>query len=322
MRLLALAPACLAALLGLSMPARAAGAIDRIRAEGTLHCGAVERPGIAEVSPTGGAIGVAVDLCRAVAIAVLGPSGRVSFSLYDAPHSYDGVRRGRDELAFLTGGEIAAQDLGRFVAPGPTVLVSAIGIMVPEASPVRHLGDLAGQAVCLIIGSPGQRALESAVARLHLEISRLAFEEDVEMLDTYNAGNCGAVVGEATYLADMRRNSGVRHLASRLLPEILAADPIIAVTPQADGAWAAGVTWVIDALLLSDAPADAWAPKAADAVPVQHPTGLRPGWRADVAAAVGSYGAIIRRNLTDRLGLAPGPNALWPSGMLLPPAVR
>ncbi len=319
-----LAPAaiCLAALLGLSVPARAAGAIDRIRAEGTLHCGAVERPGIAEVSPTGGAIGVAVDLCRAVAIAVLGPSGRVSFALYEAPHSYDGVRAGRDALAFLTGGEIAAQDLGRFVVPGPTVLVSTIGIMVPEASPVRRLDDLTGQTVCLMIGSPGQRALESAVARLHLEISRLAFEEDVEMLDAYNVGKCGAVAGEATYLADIRRNSGVRHLASRLLPEILAANPIIAVTPQADGAWAADVAWVIDALLLSDAPADAWAAKAADGLPAQHPAGLRPAWRAEVSAAVGSYGAIVRRDLTDRLGLAPGPNALWPSGLLLPPSVR
>ena len=321
-RQLVLAATYLAALLGLGFPACAAGAIDRIRAEGTLHCGAVERPGIAEVSPTGGAIGVAVDLCRAVAIAVLGPSGRVSFTLYDAPHSYDGVRRGRDQVAFLTGGEIAAQDLGRFVVPGPTVLVSTIGIMVPEASPVRRLGDLGGQMVCLLIGSLGQRALESTVARLHLEISRLAFEEDVEMLDAYNVGKCGAVVGEATYLADFRRNSGVRHLASRLLPEILAADPIIAVTPQADGAWAADVAWVIDALLLSDAPADAWVAQAADAVPVQHPTGLRQGWRADVSAAVGSYGAIVRRDLTDLLGLAPGPNALWPSGLLLPPSVR
>lgn len=309
-------------LLSVTVSARAAGAIDKIRAEGTLHCGAVERPGIAEVSPTGGPMGVAVDLCRALAIAVLGPSGRVSFSLYDAPHSYDGIRRGRDALAFLTGGEIASQNLGRFVLPGPAILISAVGIMVPETSPIRGLADLAGQPVCLMIGSRAQRALEGTAARLHLVLSRLTFEEDVEMLDAYNAGNCGAVVGEATYLADMRRNSGVRHLASRLLPEILAADPIIAVTPLADGAWAADVAWVIDALLLSDAPADAWAPKAADGVPVQHPAGLRPGWRADVTAGVGSYGVIIRRNLTDLRGLAPGPNALWPSGVLLPPAVR
>ena len=32
-------------------PARAGSVIDRIRADGVLHCGAVERPGIAEAPP-------------------------------------------------------------------------------------------------------------------------------------------------------------------------------------------------------------------------------------------------------------------------------
>ena len=250
---------------------------------------------------------------------MLGPSAHVDFRIYESPHSYDGVRHGSDELAFLTGGEIAEQDLARFVLPGPIVLVSTVGIMVPETSTVRSLADLSGQTVCLMIGSRAQRALESAVAKQHLAISRLAFEEDVEMLDAYNAGACGAAVGETTYLAEMRQDPGVRRLTSRLLPDLLAPDPIIAATPQADGAWAAAVAWVIDALLLADAPADAWQTNAS---PVTDVAGLRPGWRAEVLAAVGSYGAIIRRNLTEQLKLAPGPNALWPSGMLLPPTIR
>jgi len=111
-------------------------------------------------------------------------------------------------------------------------------------------------------------------------------------------------------------------LASRLLPETLGADSIIAVTAVADGAWAADVAWVFDALLLADAPAGAWQSTGKEALPVRRLPGLRSGWQAEVVAAVGSYAAIVRRNLTDRLGLAPGPNALWPAGLLLPPAVR
>jgi general L-amino acid transport system substrate-binding protein len=309
-------------LLAVASPAHAGGVLDRIHSAKVVHCGAVERPGIAQASSEGAPTGVAVDLCRAVAIAVLGPSAHVAFSIYESPHSYDSVRHGGDDLAFLTGGEIAEQDLTRFVLPGPTVLISTVGIMVPETSPVRRLADLSGQTVCLMIGSRAQRALESAAAMLHLAISRLTFEEDVEMLDAYNAGRCGAAVGEETYLADMRREPGVRRLASRLLPDPMAADPLIAVTPQADGAWSAAVAWVIDALLLADAAADPWAAKQAEALPARHPPGLRPGWRAEVAAAVGSYGTIIRRNLTERLGLEPGLNALWPAGVLLPPSVR
>jgi general L-amino acid transport system substrate-binding protein len=315
-------------LLGLTAacPAQAGGAIERIRAEGVLRCGAVERMGIADAPPegpaAGGVVGIAVDVCRALAVAVLGPGGRVAFSLYDAPHSFDPLRNGADEVGFLTGNEIAEQDLGAGVVPGPTIAISPVAVMVPEASAVRRLADLSGQTVCVMIGSAPQRALETAADALHLSIARLAFEEDVEMLDAYNVGRCGAVVGEAGYLAGMRQTPGVRRLASRLLPETLGADPIVAVTAMADGAWAADVAWVFDALLLADAPAGAWQSAGKDALPVRRLPGLRAGWQPEIVAAVGSYSAIVRRNLTDRLGLAPGPNALWPDGVLLSPAVR
>jgi general L-amino acid transport system substrate-binding protein len=296
-----------------SAPAHAGGVLDRVRADHILRCGAVARPGIAEgESPPTGAL---VDLCRAVAIAVLGPTARVVFSIYGSPRSNETARQAADEIAFLTGGEIADQRLSGFLTPGPTVLISTVGVMVPDASPIRRLPDLAGRTVCLMIGSRAQRALESEAASRHIGISRLPFEEDDELLDGYNAGRCDAAVGETTDLAHMRRNPGIRHTASRLLPDALAPDPIIAATPNSDGKWSATVGWVIDALLLADMPPDRWGGGA----PVVEP---RPDWQRDVDAAVGGYGAIIQRNLTEGLGLAPGPNAVWPAGLLLPPSIR
>lgn len=53
-----------------TMPA-SAGVIDRIRAEGILHCGATVRPGLAFPGPDGKLRGLEVDLCRIVATAVL-----------------------------------------------------------------------------------------------------------------------------------------------------------------------------------------------------------------------------------------------------------
>ncbi len=299
-------------LIALSASAHASGILDRVRAHNILHCGATERPGFAEAE--GPPTGVLVDICRAVAIAVQGPSARVSFTIYHSSQDYHVLRKGDDEIAFLSGEEIAEQALASYVVPGPTTVISVIGLMVPDTSRVRHLNDLAGQTVCLMIGSRAQRALESAVERQHLVISRLTFEEDVELLDAYNAGNCEAAVGETAYLADMRQNPGIRRITSRLLPDVLAAAPIIAVTPRPDGDWAATVAWVIDGLLLADAPHDGWIGGAPMAE-------LRSGWQQDVNATLGSYGAIIRRNLTERLGLPPGPNALWPAGMLLPLSV-
>ena len=133
------------------------------------------------------------------------------------------------------------------------------------------------------------------------------------MLDAYDVQRCQAVVGEATQLAEMRRTGGVNRLRSRLLPAPLALSPLIAATGVSDARWSALVAWVMNALILGDGPA----------FPARGPLlGLRPAWQSEVRAEVGGYGTIVRRNLTDALGLDPGPNAAWPDGLLLAPAVE
>jgi general L-amino acid transport system substrate-binding protein len=297
--------------------ADAAGMLDRVRAAGMLRCGAAERPGVAEAEEAT-ARGVAVDLCRAVAIAVLGPTGRISFRIYDSERDFGAVRQGTDELAFLSGDDIADHALTGAILPGPVAVIDGIGIMVPETSPVHSMADLNGKTVCLMIASGAQRVLERAVAALHLDIGRIAFQEDSEMLDAYNVQRCQAVVGETTYLADMRRDGGVNRLQSRLLPPLV-VDPVIAATPVADGSWGALVYWVIGALMRAGSADDGW---EAAAFPVNaRALGLQADWREMVLAQVGSYAEIVRRNF-GALGIGAGPNAPWPSGVMVAPAVR
>jgi general L-amino acid transport system substrate-binding protein len=291
-----------------------AGELDRIRAAGVLHCGAAERPGVAEAEEAA-ARGVAVDLCRAVAIAVLGPAGRISFRIYDSERDYDAVRQGADELSFLSGNEIAAHALTGAILPGPVAVIDGIGIMVPESSPVHSMADLNGRTVCLMIASGAQRVLERLVATLHLDIGRIAFQEDSEMLDAYNVQRCQAVVGKTTYLANMRRDGGVNRLQSRLLPPLV-VEPVIATTPIADGPWGALVYWVIGALMRAGSAYDGW---EAAAFPV-NARALQADWRKMVLAQVGSYTEIVRRNF-GALGIGPGPNAPWPSGVMVMPTV-
>jgi general L-amino acid transport system substrate-binding protein len=287
--------------------------LDRVRAEHTLHCGAVERPGFAAAAADGTINGLAVDLCRAVGIAVLGRAGRLDFQLYDSARAFDAVRHGGDELFFLDGDEIREQHLLPFVLPGPTVFYEPTTLLVPLASPARGPQDLAGTTICLMIGSTGQRAVEEGFARLGISFTRLGFQEDVEMLDAYNVQKCQAMAGDATYLAELSRDRGVNRLASRMLAPPLALRPVVAATSPEDGRWTAFVAWVLNAELLTGAPASPWRPDP----PQLRALGLRPTWRAEVDAAVGSYPDMIRRNLGP-LHLEPGPNALWPEGMLLP----
>ncbi len=300
-------------------PAWAGGVLDRVRVQGIVRCGAEERPGFAWVGADGRIAGLAVDLCRAIAVAALGPEGRVGFRLYESSRDYDAVRGGVDDLFFLSGTEIADEKLAPSVLQGPTVFIEALSLMVPEASSVRRLEDLAGGSVCFMVGSGAQRALEAAAEQRHLSFARLGFQESEEMLDAYNVQRCRAVGGEATQLAQMRLDPGVNHLVSRILPQPLALYPVFAATGTGDGRWSALVAWVMDALMLADAPQSAW---HGDPLPLPAATlSLREHWREEVIAALGTYGTMLRRDLGEGsvLKLQPGPNALWPAGLLLPP---
>lgn len=104
------------------------------------------------------------------------------------------------------------------------------------------------------------------------------------------------VVSDATYLAEMRQNPGAQRRETRLLPLTPAAAPIIVTTPQPDGAWVA-------ALQLLEGPGGG---------PEDGATSLPAKERWE------NYGAIIRRELADRLGLAPGRMRRGPGGCCLP----
>jgi len=187
-------------------------------------------------------------------------------------------------------------------------------LLVARGSSVQRPQDLAGATICLMIGSAAQRAVERTFAGLGVPVTRLGFQEDVEMLDAYNVQKCQAMAGDATYLADLSRDRGVNGLQSRMLWPPLGLRPVIAATGIADARWTAMVDWVLDEVMLADAAASPWRADPPDLSGL----GLRRSWRAEVAAAVGTYSVMLRRHGLDTL--APAANALWPDGLLLPPS--
>lgn len=294
--------------------------IDRVKERGFVRCGGVARPGLASPDGHGGWKGLEVDVCRAVADAVLGAPDRIEFHAYESPKDYDGVRDQRDDIFFLTGSEIAKNKLAGKVLPGPTVFVESQNVMVSCESPVRHVAGLAGDSICYMIGSPVEQSLNAYFAGLHKNFLRRAFSETGEMVDTYQVQNCHAIAGEITTLASIRRDPGVNHLSSRILPEPLCVFPVMAATGVGDAKWSAIVAWTVDTLISAERPKTEWSNGGAEAMPVVAPElGLDKGWQSRVLKAVGNYGDIFYRNLGEGspLKLERGLNANRVNGGLL-----
>jgi general L-amino acid transport system substrate-binding protein len=272
--------------------------VDRAKARGVLRCGSVERPGLASPDGHGRWKGLEVDVCRAVAAAVLGSPERIEYHVYETPKDFDAVRNQQDDICFLTGSEIDKQKLAGKVLPGPTVFVESHGVMVPVNSAAHHVRDLAGHSICFMIGSPVERSLGAYFDAIHLAWFRRAFSEDGEMVDTYAVQNCHAIAGEITTLASNRFARGVNRLSSRILPETLANFPVMAVTGVGDAQWSAIVAWTIHTLVSVERPETRWYAGGAEAMPITAPEiGLDSGWQRRVLTAIGNYRDIFERNL-------------------------
>jgi general L-amino acid transport system substrate-binding protein len=229
------------------------------------------------------------------------------------------VRQATDDVFFLDASEIIAEGLADKVVPGPTIFFQNTAVMVAESSPAQHLSDLAGQPICFLIGGNAQRHLEAWFAARRLDFIRMAYREDVELSDTYNAQVCRGLAGETTTLAAVRLDGGVNELRSRILPERLAVFPIMAATPAEDAQWSAIVAWTIHTLLRAETPKAEWAPGGIDSLPVElGDLGLAKDWQKQAIAAAGTYGDMFRRNLGagSPYKLPRGLNAPWQDGGL------
>lgn len=302
--------------------ASAGPTLDRVKASGAIRCGAVARPGLLEQKGQGAPTGLLVDLCRAIGVAAAGSSVAVRVSIYDSDKSYDEVRAGRDDVFFLSGGEIVEQRLAGFVVPGPPAFHATIAVMVAGASTAERPDDLAGQSICFLQGDASHHRLEAYFAAKRLPFIRMGYQEEDEMHDAFDAQHCVAMAGEATTLAAVRLEGGKNLRSGRILAEPLASFPILVTTSPSDGAWSALAFWTVDMLSDADLPKRDWAAGGLDSLPIDGAAlGLQAGWRETVLAATGGYAEIFQRNVGDAslLALPLGPNALAGEGGLMAP---
>ena len=299
-------------LLALPAPGRAAPVLDRVRQDGVVRCAGVVRPGLAFPARDGAWHGLEVDLCRAVAVAALGPAGRSEFRSLYAPGSYDALRRGEDDVLFMTLQEMAAQHLTGDVLPGTPVFYEPERVLVPAGSDAKGVADLAGKMVCFEPGTRADHDLDALVAARAMHVFYGPFFEADEMLDAFNVGRCAAIVGEATSLAALKFSVDETKQPVRLLPEALSVAPVFAATPAAaDGRWAQVVAWTVQTVIAGGMSGNG---------PMLAPElGLDRGWQARVIAEVGTYADLYGRALGDLspLGLPRGVNASPAEGGLL-----
>ena len=163
------------------------------------------------------------DVCRAIAVAALGPAARAEFKSLELPDDEQALNGGAFDVLFLTGeGKSPKRARPEKCAPGPAVFFNSYAVMVEKGSAAATLlEDLAGAPICLHEADPAAEALAEYFGKKGKSFIAMPFQEDVEWRDAYNSRHCRAAAAEMTDLIDLRLRQGVNRFDSVLLPEKL-----------------------------------------------------------------------------------------------------
>ena len=304
---------------------------------GALQCGVGSVPGFSAVDADGVDVGFDVDICRAVAAAVLGDAGAVEFQT--------GVP-GSDRLTLLVAENFdllsrtttnkMSRDLTDNVEFLPTVYYDGQLLMGKKSGGITGASGfdvLEGGTVCVASGSTTEVNIEDASATFGVDFEVVTREERDDLVEIFASGACDFFTTDASALAGYKFNNDTEDDWVIFGPE-LSKEPLAPVVRAADSQWFDLVKWTIYALFLFDergitaANADDMAANPPDVEianllgvgdgELQSGLGLAPDAFLTMVKSVGNYAEIFDRHLNPMGLFREGSlNAQWTDGGLI-----
>lgn len=331
----------LASLISLAAaPAHAGSIVDAVKQRGQLRCGV--STGVVGFSAPETATrwkGLDVDVCRAVAAAVLGDANKVSYVPLNAQQRFAALQSGQIDLLSRNTSWTLTRDasLGfHFVA---VTYFDGQGFLIPKKLKVTSARQLKGAQVCVQAGTTTEKNLADYSRRYQLNLKPVVFDTFEAAFKAFFSGRCQAYTTDASGLASVRNKEAPKPEDYLILPELISKEPLGPMVRRGDDDWLAIVKWSVFALLeaeelgLTQANIDS---RKADLDPsiqrfmgttedMGKLLGLDRQWAVRIVKATGNYAEIYERNVGAQspLKLPRGLNRLWnQGGLMYPPPIR
>jgi general L-amino acid transport system substrate-binding protein len=310
-----------------------AGTLDDIKARGELICGSnTGLTGFGAPDASGNWAGFDVDLCRAIAAAVLGDATKVKFVPTTGETRFTALQSGEVDLLVRNSTWTASRDSELALDFVAVNYYDGQGFMVKKDLGVSSAKELDGATVCIQTGTTTELNLADFFKQNNITYQPVTVADDSEAQRQYLAGACDAYTTDASGLAASRATmpDADNHV---ILPEIISKEPLGPVVRHGDNNWGDVVRWTYYALLIAEekgitqANVEEVLASTADEeikrlLGASGDMGVKFG--LDNAAfknaimAVGNYGEIFARNIGEgtSINLARGLNALWTQGGL------
>ena len=296
-----------------------------VRERGRLICASNRSlAGFGFLDEGGNTTGFDIDLCRAVAVAVLGDANAVELRSTIAAERGPAMQSGEVDIMSRNTTWTSSRDAqwGNFAQ---TMFYDGQGFMVRKDLGVSQMLELEGTKVCVQQGTTTELNLQDFNNQNDLGLEVITFETGPPATAAYEAKQCDALTTDRSGLVSTR--AGLEDPSAHvILPGTISEEPLGPVIPHGDDQWYDIVKTVMAIIIYAEAfgVTSATVPEAVTGDTAldrlfglegsygQESLGLSPTVAQDVIRAVGNYGEIYDRHLTP-LGLERegSRNALW-----------
>ena len=321
-----------------TMAAKKSKTLKNTMKKGFVRCGVSQGlPGFSNADAAGNWTGVDVDVCRAVAAAVLGDANKVKFTPLSAKERFTALTSGEIDILSRNTTWTLSRDADLGVTFVGVNFYDGQGFMVRKDSGITSTSQFKnGISACTNIGTTTELNMRDFFNSKGISYEPVAFEKADEVVAAYDSGRCDTYTTDKSGLAAQRTKmtNPDDHL---VLPETISKEPLGPVVRQGDAVWEDIVRWSLNVMIeaeeygISSSNADMMKTSENPAIKRLVGTegelgsylGLDQDWSLRIIKQVGNYGESYKRNIADT-GILPdrGPNNIWTQGGLLytPPA--
>lgn len=320
--------------------AHAGKTLDAVKQRGQVQCGvSTGVAGFSAADAKGRWAGFDVDICRAVAAAVLGDAEKVSFVPLNAQQRFTALQSGQVDVLSRNTSWTLTRDASLGLHFTAITYFDGQGFVLPKKLKVTSARQLKNAQVCVQSGTTSEKNLADFSRAHKLAIKPVVFDSYEASFKALFSGRCQAFTADASALASVRNKEAPNPDDYLILPELISKEPLGPMVRRGDDEWFAIVKWTVfglqeaEELGLSRANIEQMKTSAEPAIQRLVGTGEDTGkllgldklWLYRAIKAVGNYGDIFERHVGSQspLKLPRGPNRLWnQGGLIYAPPIR
>ncbi len=302
---------------------------DEVKKRGVVNCGvSIGLPGFSNPDAKNNWTGLDVDVCRAVAAAVLGDAKKVKFIPYTAKERFTALQSGEIDVLSRNTTWTLTRDGSLGLNFAGVNYYDGQGFMVSKSLGVKSALELDGAAICIQSGTTTELNLADYFRFHKMSYKPIVFDTSDQTVQGFEANRCDVLTSDQSQLYALRIKLAKPGNAM-VLPEVISKEPLGPVVRQGDDVWFNIVKWSLFAMINAEemglTSANIASKKKSSDPSIKRfisgqggKLGLSDSWAYDVVKQVGNYGEAFERNVGkgSPLKISRGLNALWSKGGL------